>query len=127
MKPFDYIYYRICKFYLSFGESGPWAFGIPAMAMSHYFVLVTLDKIFFKLGGPREFMTGTTEYFVMGLIFFFNFLRYKWFIKFDSLQIKWYNENKREQIIRGTMVSIYLLGSLLSMLYWTEFFNRKIN
>jgi len=110
---------------LSFGESGPWAFGIPAMAMSQYFILVTLDKMFLKLGGQQEYMTGTTEYIIMGLILAFNFLRYKWLVKYDSLQLKWDNETRKIKIIRGTMVSIYLFGSLLSMLYLTGFFNRE--
>jgi hypothetical protein len=125
MRLFDYVYYRIYKFYLGFGESGPWAFGIPAMAMSHFFILITVDRIIFKLGGQREYLTGTTGNYIIGLILVFNFVRYKWFVKFDSLQKRWTNEERGQMFVRGILVLIYLFGSLFSMLYLTDFFNRK--
>lgn len=121
---FDYIYYRIHKFYLGFNESGPWAFGIPAMAMTQYFFLTTLDKISYMLGTNLYFLIGKREYVIIFAIVTINFVRYFWLVPYSKLYERWKTENSQQSILRGGLVLLYIFGSLFCGLYFTGFFNR---
>jgi hypothetical protein len=118
---FDYIYFRIYKFYEGFNENGAWAFGIPAMAMSQYFIITSLDRIF---NPDSFFLKGNIDYLAIFLLVIFNFTRYYWFVPYRKLERKWRSENKRQMAIGSGLVLLYLFGSLFCGLYFTGFFNR---
>lgn len=125
MRVFDYVYYRIYKFYEGFNESGPWAFGIPAMAMSQYFILLIIDRILFSFGYTSYYvLEGNCEYLIMIVIFTFNFVRYYWLIPYSRLNERWNNESGKQKVWGGVVTLFYLFGSLVGMLYLTGFFNR---
>jgi hypothetical protein len=124
MRLFDYVYYRIFKFYEGFNESGPWAFGIPAMAMSQYFILLILDRVLYLLNITNfYFFEGNKEYLIMTAIFTFNFIRYYWLIPYPILNERWHDENRKRKMLGGMFSLLYLFGSLIGMLYLTGFFN----
>lgn len=126
MRFFDYTYYRIFKFYQGFNESGPWAFGIPSIAMSQYFVLLSMDRVILLTGiTDSYYFEGNREYVIMGLIFGFNFCRYYWLVPYSKLKARWQNETKAQKSTRGVLILIYLLGSLGSALYLTGFFHSR--
>lgn len=126
MSFFDYIYYRIYRFYEGFNESGPWAFGIPALAMSQYFVLVSVDRAMLLAGiTDSYYLEGRQEYLIMAFIFGFNFIRYYWLVSYSTLRVRWHKETKEQESTKGKFVLIYLIASLLSMLYLTGLFNSR--
>ena len=125
MNVFDYVYYRIYKFYEGFNESGPWAFGIPAMAMSQYFILLIIDRVLFSFNYTSSYvLEGNLEYLVMIAIFIFNFVRYYWLIPYSRLYERWNNVSGKQIVWGGIFTILYLFGSLFGMLYLTGFFNR---
>jgi hypothetical protein len=122
---FDYIYYRVYKFYEGFNESGPWAFGVPAMATSQYFFLVTLDRIIHALPSHSSFfLKGNLDYTVIFLTIIFNFVRYYWLVPYARLYNRWKGEDRKKHVLRGGLVIIYFFCALFCGLYFTGFFNR---
>lgn len=125
MRAFDYVYYRIYKFYEGFNESGPWAFGIPAMVMSQFFTLVSIDEIVTMLGIRNSlYIKGSTGDIMIAVILVFNFIRYYWLVPYQKLDERWNNQDRKQKILGGILTVLYLFGSLISMLYLTGFFNR---
>jgi hypothetical protein len=127
MRVFDYVYYRIYRFYEGFNESGPWAFGIPAMAMSQFFTLMSIDRVLEIIGFSNFlYIKGSTGNVIIVGILIFNFVRYYWLVPYSALSERWHSESKSQKIWKGLLTLFYLFGSLFTMLYLTGFFNRKI-
>jgi hypothetical protein len=122
---FDYIFYRVYKFYFEFNESSPWVFAVAALSFSMLFVF---DSIHILLKGILDStfkIKVTGGYWIFGVILFFNIIRYTWIKPYARLEQKW-GENKGDlkETIKGWLVLFYLLGSLISALYLTGFFKK---
>lgn len=125
IRAFDYVYYRTCKFYDRFSESAPWVFGIGALIISQYCVMIVIDRINFHFNEKELFMKGRYGDFILISIIVFDVVRYLFWKPYTKLQERWKQEDKRKSIVGGMLVLLYLFGSLTGMLYFTGFFNTS--
>ena len=130
MKFFDYIFFRLYKFYdsISFGafyEQPPigLAFGLLTFTQ-----LLTIDLVAMGLenqGLIQVTKTSTwTDLIILGVIFFLNWYRYTKIKTVDKLQEKWGQENIKMKIAGSILTIIYIFGTLTAALYFTGFFKK---
>jgi len=122
---FDYIFYRVYKFYFEFNESSPCVFGIAALSFSMYFNLYSFATL---LKPTLENLFGFNildGHWLAGGILCFNITRYTWIKPYVKLEKDLENKkNKLTESIKGWLVLIYLFCSLILALYLTGFFKR---
>ncbi len=122
---FDYIFYRVYKFYFELNENSPWVFAIAALSFSMLFVFDAIHILLKEILDSTFKVKLTGGYWVFGVILFFNVIRYTWIIPYARLEQKLgKSKGDLKEAIKGWLVLFYLLGSLVSALYLTGFFKK---
>jgi hypothetical protein len=122
---FDYIYYRVYKFYLEFNESSPWVFSIAALSFSTLFIFDSLLILLNEVLDTKTKNNIDSGNWVVVAILFFNIVRYTWIKPYAKLEQRW-GEKKGDlkESVKRWLVLFYLFGSLITSLYLTGFFKK---
>lgn len=109
---FDYLYYKVCIFYLKSGDSGA---RIGALCVVTLFQFLNLFSLFAILSLVLNGMikNGKLTGFILGIgLLVYNGFRYNK-LNFDVLKDKWQNEDQHSRIRKKTFIIIYLILSVL--------------
>ena len=130
LKFFDYVFFRLYKFYNSFSfgafyEQPP--IGL-AIALLTFTQLLTIDLVAIGLenqGLIQRIKTSTwIDLIILGVVFLLNWYRYTKIKTVDKLLEQWGQENVKMKIAGAILTIIYIFGTLTSALYFTGFFKK---
>jgi hypothetical protein len=108
MKYLDYIYYRVYCFYKEKKETNYHIMGILVVTIIQFAILfsfITLLTLFlFEMPSFKNWQS------LIGMILFFIYTwnRYSNVIEFSVLEMKWFNEDKKQKKTRGFFI-VFLL------------------
>ncbi len=131
MKFFDYIFFRLYKFYDSFSfgaffEQPPIG---QAIALLTFAQLLTIDLVARGLENLeliQRIKTSTwTDLIILGVVFFLNWYRYTKIKTVDKLLEQWGHENVKMKIAGAILTITYIFGTLIAALYFTGFFKSS--
>ncbi len=100
MKFFDYVYYRVCKFYDNHGERSPGISGLVVISLMYYFnISIVLDSISIFL--QKKLNTGILLVLVIfALLLLVNGFRYNR-LNYQVLKNIWCNEDNNAMKKKG--------------------------
>jgi hypothetical protein len=106
---FDYVYYRICRFYDKNKSSSPGITGLCILSLTHYFNILSIFFIL-SIAFERKFdISKWLGVLLYAILLFINGLRYNK-LNYGFLKKKWENENG-DIIKKNNFVIPYILGS----------------
>lgn len=108
---FDYVYYRICRFYDKKNSSSPGITGLCILSLTHCFNILS---IFFLLSIVFQRKFDVSKWLIVllyAILLFINGLRYNK-LNYESLKKKWENENGNINQ-KNNFVIPYILGSVV--------------
>lgn len=116
MKLFDYIFYRAYNLFLkipyrSYAENIQAICALSALQFFNLFFLELLFSYIFK-----ESLLSLDIYLILGImiiLLFLNYLRYGGTAKLKEFEKRWKNESKKQNLIRGGLVLIYVILSIV--------------
>jgi len=130
LKFFDYVFFRLYKFYESFYlgafyEQPPISLSIALLTLTQ---LLTLDLVYIglqNLGLLHNLKTSTlTDLMMLALIYFINWYRYTKLKTVAKLQEEWGRQNIKIKTAGTLLTIIYIFGTFILALYLTGFFKK---
>ena len=106
---FKYIFYRIYLFYSDNRDGIPKFSSILVLSLVQFFNFLTLFLLF-------DSNINFTVLKISSLVILFSvvLINYFYFMKnFDHIQCKWENENIKGKKVKGFIVTIYIIGSII--------------
>ena len=110
---FDYLYYRICKFYYKNGGSNPKITALVILALIHFFNLLSLLAIVRWIIDIKIEINKLYAIPIILLILVIDGLRYNKY-NYDVLNNKWADEKLGKKIKKGYLVISYVFFSIIA-------------
>jgi len=116
---FDYIYYRITKFYFKWdGRNG--ITSIIGISMIQILIIIdvftVIIRIFYERGDFQHI--GFVKYlivFLFGILSFYNYRKYH--NKYHSLKAYWKDEPEKVKLIKGILVIVSLIAPWIPLIF----------
>lgn len=110
---FDYIFYRVYKFFQVRGDNVPDTKGSLILSLIQFLTILDIMVIvqfFHDYPLPSKLGFFLPLLIIIGVI---NWYRYERNFDMEKLEDRWKNENQRQRVMRGWCIGLYLLTSFL--------------